>query len=141
MILNIKEIAEDYSKANKNIDSKAVENILLKYYEMIGDRIIEGEVYKPVNNWGVFGIIKKKTNKKSIDWNETRKTGKYVYFLNKHSDGNHFTFVWLTRKNRIENMGIANAMCYKMKPVESFKDKISARIKEGNENPFVVILI
>lgn len=137
--VKLQDIVEEYciqEQIKNRFEKKKILNLVKRYYELIGERVIEGEIYKPEFNYGMFGIIKKKTNRKQLDYKQTKEHGKLIYHENRHTDGNHFVFVWVKNKHRHNNIQFRNSRFYKMKAIEYFKDRISEKIFRTINDPY-----
>jgi hypothetical protein len=99
-------------------------------YAFRDDTIQTGKKNKLLYGFGVFVVEKYKRRKTkilpdgtevfnlSVDWKKTRELGKYVYHLNRHTDGNSLRWRWFPRSAK-----------FKMSEVWSFKpSRISSRL-------------
>lgn len=117
---NGKEVYDDFCQKNPSIriNFKEWERIILTFNGMFRDYILEtGEVAKLPWGVGMFTISKKKPKKKKvyedkeymnmpIDWQKTRKAGKYIYNFNAHTDGYRCRWYWFNDKSRFENSDV-----------------------------------
>lgn len=92
----------------------------------MGKLIEEVRVFKMPAGLGEIEIEKnyQPNPKKILNWPETRKQGKYVYHLNKHSDGFIMSFYW--NRKRMEK--IKNGRYYAIMITRTNKDRLRLAI-------------
>jgi len=112
-----KEAYDAFCKKNPKIEL-SFDNyklIIYTYNKKIGDYLLEtGEIIKLPFGLGSLVINKYKPKSTkitaagnempnlSINWQETKKLGKYVYYLNAHTEGYKYYFMWDYHKARIK---------------------------------------
>ena len=75
-------------KNNSDISYKDFTTIVKESNKKICNTVIEDENgFKLPENLGYLCVIKYKTKRKAINWPDTKKYGKKIYFLNLHSFG------------------------------------------------------
>jgi len=105
----IREIYNDYIKDKKEyspyyVDYKTYKSIILDYIsEMVNYMLYEAGTFKMPYRLGNLRVIKQlssigRNNRKSVDFNLTKKYGKTIYHYNEHSDGYKFMFKWDKKK-------------------------------------------
>lgn len=113
---------KDYVKAMKRI------------FELIADEMIyEKNPYNPRVGLGRFGIIKKKSGRRQLDYPKTLELGKPVYHTNRHTGGYHFEFKW---EKMSYKCNVRNKKYYRFKPVKAVKKKLATHIKELANDPY-----
>lgn len=82
-----------------------------------------------------FGIIriKKVNSSKAINWKETKLKGKYVYYLNLHTDRKYFRFAWEQRSK----LKKSNTIYYRFTPIRKAKKFLSNYIFDCANDPMV----
>lgn len=117
---NSKEVYNDFCQKNPSItvSFREWEKVISTYNSLFRDYILEtGEAAKLPWGIGMFSISKKKPKKKkvfdgkeymnmAIDWQKTRKAGKYIYNFNHHTDGYRARWYWFQDESRFENAAI-----------------------------------
>jgi hypothetical protein len=121
----------DYRKKNKDTHFDLVQGeykflIKLLLKEALKD-IQEGNSFKLPLNLGELYIYKKRQKRKPIDWQNTKKYGKYIYHLNLHSDGLIFKYKWNKSKARFINKSI-----YDFRPSRKNARALAALAKADN---------
>lgn len=126
---------------DSKITYQEYKEILTYYNTSILEHILEtGEiVYLP---WGIGGVsitkFKSKIRKKTIseghevytyniDWQETKKQGKYVYHLNLHTGGYRYKWYWSPKGSRIKFSKIWNLVIWR-----TMKRELPRRLKIPN---------
>lgn len=117
-----KEVYNDFCIKHPSIrlTFKEWEKIIYTFNGLFRDYILDtGEVAKLPWGVGAFSISKKKPRKTKtfedkeymnmpIDWQKTRKAGKYIYNFNSHTDGYRCRWYWFSQESRFENVDIWN---------------------------------
>ena len=89
------------------VDSKLYSKILFESCKMMMNAIYNGESFHIPCNIGELYIVKKKPafNKKSlsVDFAESKKIGKLVFYTNDHSGGFKYRFHWDKKRSIIRN--------------------------------------
>lgn len=112
------------------VDSVTFADIQKEYYEALLHKIIyEAYVYKLPFRLGYFGIIKKKINFTSksvnnVDWEATRKYGRYIRHINDHSSNFRYYFSWSKIK-----CGMMNKSLYRLIMSRTNKRLLAKAIK------------
>lgn len=83
--------------------------------------------FKLPENLGYLCIIKYKTKKKAINWADTKKYGKTIYFLNLHSFGFRYHIKWF--KTGISRFPFNEV--YKFAPLRTMRTDVSKNVKAG----------
>jgi len=100
----------DYRKKNKgthyDIDQGEYKRLVKIILNEVLEEVQSGHTYKFPYNLGEFYIYKKRQKRKPIDWQNTKKFGKYIYHLNLHSDGLIYKYKWNKSKARFINKTI-----------------------------------
>lgn len=85
--------------------------IVSYYFKRIIEMImLEGETFKLPSNLGIMYVGKKKMNFNSegksisIDWKNTNKYGKLIFFTNDHCNNYKYRFVWSRRDAAVKNI-------------------------------------
>lgn len=65
---------------------------------------------------------------KMVDWNESHKIGKFVYFLNEHSDGFLMKFFWDK-----DYTSVANLFYYRFTAAQKKRELLSQTIRSGKK--------
>lgn len=130
MIINDKVFADDYIQQHEgsilNVTKDQYLEVVKLICEDILNRIISGLPKELPFNLGAFKIIKYKTRVKYINWKETKRLGKYVYYLNLHSDGYSYKFKWDKSKARFYGQNL-----YKFKLKRVISRSLAKGIKEN----------
>jgi len=90
-----KDYRKQYLKTNLNISQTDYAIVVKAMCENVMNELFAGKDFVLPLNMGTFRIVKYKTNRRYIDWNNTKKYGKYIYFNNLHSDGFSYKFKWV----------------------------------------------
>lgn len=126
-----KELWKEYvAKYNSNISFKDFSNIIKESNKEIADIVADDEQgFKLPENMGYLCVIKYKTKRKAINWADTKKYGKTIYYLNLHSFGYRYHIKWF--KNGISRFPFNEA--FKFAPLRIMKTDVSKRIKDGKD--------
>lgn len=117
-------------KYNSNISYKDFTTIVKESNKKIAEFVAEDENgFKLPENLGYLCVIKYKTKKKAINWADTKKYGKTIYYLNLHSFGYRYHIKWF--KTGISRF-VFNEV-YKFAPLRDTRDKVSKSIKAGKD--------
>lgn len=117
-------------KFNSEISFKDFSNIIKESNKKIVQSVIEDEDgFKLPENLGYLCIIKYKSNKKRINWPDTKKYGKIIYYLNLHSFNYLFHIKWF--KTGISRFTYNEV--YKFVPLRNMRRDVSKAIKEGRD--------
>jgi nucleoid DNA-binding protein len=112
-----REVFKRFCEAHPDVKISFAEwaKIIYTYNYLFRDHVLEsGDRVKMPNGLGLFAINKKKIktyknfkdkNGKPyvnlrIDWAMTKKAGKRVYHMNKHTDGHSYKWLWLSKEAR-----------------------------------------
>lgn len=115
-----------------DIDIATYRNILGDYMKYIMHRIIDcSEEIKLPGRFGRVYVVKKKPVKYTpahcgVDYQATASVGKWVIFLNEHSNGYHYRFKWEKFRAYIRNITM-----YEMVMSRENKRTLAKRIKSG----------
>ena len=127
----VTQFCDEYDcQEKKNVYIKTVED----YIDQVKVELFKGYLWKPLYNWGVFGLIKVKKSKKSIDFNRSNKEGKMIYYENIHSDGYSFILKWGKGAKFLKN-SITNITCYKLKIAQQYGIDISKEVFDRVKDP------
>lgn len=114
------------------VDASTYSLVLSDLFSMITEKIIEGDQFKLPLNIGVLAIKKRKMNFDNllthnmlkIDYHESRKIQKVVYFTNEHTDGYRYKWQWNKRKCKIPGKSV-----YKFIPSLLSKRRVAKKLK------------
>lgn len=106
--------------------TKIVKESNKKIYETI---INDENGFKLPENLGYLCVIKYKTKKKAINWADTKKFGKTIYFLNLHSFGFRYHIKWF--KTGISRFAFNEV--YKFAPLRTMRTEVSKNVKAAKE--------
>lgn len=114
------------------VDASTYSAVISDMFEMITEKIIAGEQFKLPLNMGVLGIKKRKmnfdtllaNNMLKIDYYESRKIQKTVYFTNEHTGGYRYKWKWDKRKCKIPGKAV-----YKFIPSLLSKRRVAKKLK------------
>ena len=119
--------------------------IIYTYNYFFRDYLLEtGDRVKLPWGLGSFSINKKKMKKTVIldgeekiimpvDWVKSKKAGKRIYYLNSHTDGYRYKWLWFMEDARIYQPGI-----WVFKPSRTSSRKLAEYIKKPNANYFQI---
>lgn len=97
---------ESFDEKDK-IDKKIFISLVKEFFELYFKKIVvDRKRYKLPYNLGVHRIKKRKLKSyiiPKIDFNATKKLGKTVYHLNKHTNGYYFRWFWDKEEARFKN--------------------------------------
>ena len=117
-------------KYKSDISFKDFSEIIKKSNKQIAAFITEDEHgFKLPENLGYLCIIKYKTKKKAINWVDTKKYGKKIYYLNLHSFGYRYHIKWF--KTGISRFAFNEI--YKFAPLRDIRTDVSKKIKSGKD--------
>jgi hypothetical protein len=103
-------------------------SIIKETNKKIAESILEDEDgFKLPENLGYLCIIKYKTKKKAINWADTKKYGKKIYFLNLHSFGYRYHIKWF--KTGISRFAFNEV--FKFAPLRIMRTDVSKKIRAG----------
>lgn len=115
-------------KHNIDISYEDFTNIIKESNKRIFNAIIEDENgFKLPENLGYLCVIKYKTKKKAINWADTKKYGKKIYFLNLHSFGYRYHIKWF--KTGISRFAFNEV--FKFAPLRIMRTEVSKKIRAG----------
>lgn len=118
-------------KHNIDISYSDFTTIIKESNKKIFNAILEDENgFKLPENLGYLCIIKYKTKKKAINWADTKKYGKKIYFLNLHSFGYRYHIKWF--KTGIARFAFNEV--FKFAPLRIMRTEVSKRIKSGQKD-------
>lgn len=96
----------------------------------IAETVIEDENgFKLPENLGYLCIIKYKTKRKAINWADTKKYGKTIYYMNLHSFGYRYHIKWF--KTGIARFAFNDV--FKFAPLRDMRTDVSKRIRAGKD--------
>lgn len=117
-------------KNNSDISYKDFTAIIKESNKKIASFVTEDpNGFKLPENLGYLCIIKYKTKKKAINWADTKKYGKTIYYLNLHSFGYRYHIKWF--KTGISRF-VFNEI-YKFAPLRDMRNDVSKKIKDGKD--------
>ena len=138
-IITIPKLLDKYFKRNK-IEGNKKEKYLKfvdRYFDIIRDELIDGKVYKPNYNWGRIGLIKFKCKRnRRIDWKESMKRGRHVYYTNDHTNGNSYRLYW-DKSHQALKIKFRNSGLYDFKNTKKFSLRIHGEILRRNNDPMI----
>jgi hypothetical protein len=115
-------------KHNSDISYKDFTNIIKLSNQKIHQSVIDDESgFKLPENLGYLCVIKYKTKKKAINWKDTKKYGKTIYYLNLHSFGFRCHIKWF--KTGICRFAFNEV--FKFAPLKTMRTGVSKEFKEG----------
>lgn len=115
-------------KHNLDIPYSQFTDIVKKSNKKIFDAVIDDENgFKLPENLGYLCIIKYKTKRKAINWPDTNKYGKRIYFLNLHSFGYNCHIKWF--KTGISRFAYNEV--YKFVPLRIMRATVARQFKSG----------
>jgi len=84
-------------------------SIISRYYKLLMFEILHGYEFRLPFGFGYMNIIKRKVNIHSltrfgIDWTESVKNKKVIYYLNSHSKSYIYRFKWAKETSKIPNL-------------------------------------
>lgn len=126
--LSDKEEDSPYYVSSKDF-AKYTNEFYIKLMELV---ILKSKVINLPFKFGEIYVGKKKpvqlTTNMSVDWETSKKIGKWVRFDNSHSSGWKFRFLWVKRKSYV-----INAMAYRLIFSRDNKRLLAKTIKEGRD--------
>ena len=138
---NLADIYPDYvewvgSKELYTLSRTDFIRVLNDFNKGVAQALLDGETFQTPAGMGSFRIIKSKNNMpitKSgmIDWVQTNKIGKVVYFRNQHSDGYRYKLKW-----EKSGQGPRNLRHYYFLPCRTFKRTLAKIIKARETDYF-----
>src|SRR5688572_13236212 len=112
------------------ISFKDFSDIIKDSNKKIAETITEDENgFKLPENLGYLCIIKYKTKHKAINWADTKKYGKTIYYLNLHSFGYRYHIKWF--KTGIARFAFNDV--YKFAPLRDMRTDVSKKIRAGKD--------
>ena len=124
-------IYKDFS-LKKEIDRKLYRKLLIEFFDLVQNHLIDGNVYYPPYGMGEFRIhkYKQKPGKRSRNFNLEKKyyaehkVWKKFYYQNFHSDGERAKVSWFTKGY----VRIPNRRLYRYYPPDKLNDKLSKKL-------------
>jgi hypothetical protein len=117
-------------KHNSDISYQDFTKIIKESNKKIYDTVISDENgFKLPENLGYLCVIKYKTKKKAINWADTKKYGKKIYYLNLHSFGFRYHIKWF--KTGISRFAFNEI--YKFAPLRNMRRDVSQKIRDGKD--------
>lgn len=114
------------AKTGTSITYKDFTTIVKESNKKIFDSVVEDtDGFKLPENLGYLCVIKYKTKKKAINWADTKKYGKTIYFLNLHSFGFRYHIKWF--KTGISRFAFNEI--YKFAPLRVLRTEVSRQIR------------
>lgn len=125
------ELWKNYKEKYKSdISYKEFSIIIKDSNKKIYQAVIEDENgFKLPENLGYLVVIKYKTKRKAINWIDTKKYGKTIYYLNLHSFGYRYHIKWF--KTGISRFAFNEV--YKFAPLREMRREVSKIIKSGKD--------
>ena len=123
---------KEYIAANPDIKisfrefSDIIKNSNKKIASIVSD---DAYGFKLPENLGYLCVIKYKTNSKAINWADTNKYGKTIYYLNLHSFGYRYHIKWF--KTGI--LRFAFNEVYKFAPLKDMRIAVSNQVRAEKE--------
>lgn len=115
-------------KFESDISYQDFSNIIKEGNKKIFEAIVEDESgFKLPENLGYLCVIKYKTKKKAINWIDTKKYGKKIYYLNLHSFGYRYHIKWF--KTGISRFAFNEV--YKFAPLRIMRTEVSRQVKKS----------
>lgn len=110
--------------------------IIKESNKKIHEAVIEdADGFKLPENLGYLCVIKYKTKKKAVNWADTKKYGKTIYYLNLHSFGFRYHIKWF--KTGISRFAFNEV--YKFAPLRILRTEVSKSIRsEKNYNEWTL---
>lgn len=107
--------------------------LILKTFNVIlGEKLLEGQVFTMPHRLGLFSIRKRKTfGKGSFDYQHYKQTGEKVWKKNFHSGGYAGIFDWSIRSPWTDLKGSKRGL-FEFKPARAIKRTLASKIKENN---------
>lgn len=113
-------------KTGSDISYQQFSDIIKEGNKKIFEAIIEDESgFKLPENLGYLCVIKYKTKKKAINWIDTKKYGKKIYYLNLHSFGYRYHIKWF--KTGISRFSFNEV--YKFAPLRIMRTEVSKQVR------------
>ncbi len=117
-------------KYKSEISYNEFTTIIKESNKKIFDAVVEdADGFKLPENLGYLCVIKYKTKKKAINWADTKKYGKTIYYLNLHSFGYRYHIKWF--KTGISRFAFNEV--YKFAPLRTLRTEVSKRIRAEKE--------
>lgn len=126
-----KEFYEQFIKeTNAKIDYATFREIILESNKLIADIIVNDDTgFKLPEQLGYLVVTKYQSNKKPIDWINTRKFKRPIYLTNLHSFGFVHHIKWF--KKYAANLKLKES--YRIEPCREFKRNVAASVKSGKQ--------
>lgn len=134
---SVNDFYKKYKKERRDVrhlTQKQYRKAILKVFYYISQDIIEtGIPYNPKVLIGRFGIVKRKSKNKVVDFKKTKEIGKTVYFTNLHTSGYYFRWFWekFTSKCRFKNKRY-----YKFVRNRNLKKRLHKHIMKLSNDPY-----
>jgi len=113
-------------KTKSDISYSQFSEIIKVSNKKIFDAIVEdSDGFKLPENLGYLCVIKYKTKKKAINWADTKKYSKTIYYLNLHSFGYRYHIKWF--KTGISRFAFNEV--YKFAPLRNLRNEVSKNIR------------
>lgn len=107
---------------------KLIKKVFADYLELVKEHLCEGLMFKIPMRLGTI-IIKKSKGGKIVNWKETKRQKKYIYFNNLESDGYIMKIFWDKFGKALFN----NMRYYSFSPARYFQIQLSNAIRyNGN---------
>ena len=117
-------------KSGKDISYGDFTKIIKESNKKIFETVLEDENgFKLPENLGYLCIIKYKTKKKAINWADTKKYGKKIYYLNLHSFGYRYHIKWF--KTGISRFQFHEV--FKFAPLRIMRTEVSKLVRNQKE--------
>ena len=113
------------------------QKVISDFNKGVAEALLDGKEFQMPAAMGLFRIVKSKSNKvitrkhSAINWEETNKIGKIVYFVNQHSDGYRYKLKW----DR-PNQSARNSNQYYFVPCRALKRTLAKIIKARTTDYF-----
>lgn len=110
--------------------------IISDFNNIVAQKLLAGQDFYMPAGMGRFRIVKSKNNSpvttvSAVDWLETNKIGKIVYFRNQHSNGYRYKLKW-----DVTGQGVKNGNKYYFVPCRNFKRTLAKIIKARETDYF-----
>lgn len=133
----LKDVAKEYVKeTNSDKESEFVIDVCKEFNKRLIELIVEKGTIVTLNSLGKLMLLKKLTTEDSkgertnaklkVDFAESKKQGKVVYYRNEHSQGYFFCYKWLRGTT-----GAANTFKYLFYPTRPNKKYLANAIKNN----------
>jgi hypothetical protein len=117
-------------KTGSDISYANFGNIIKQSNKKIFEAVVQdADGFKLPENLGYLCVIKYKTKKKAINWADSKKYGKTIYYLNLHSFGFRYHIKWF--KTGISRFAFNEV--YKFAPLRNLRQEVSKQVRSEKE--------